>query len=255
MKKQTTMVLFAIALLLGVIALTGSVQAGVNATQYQGLIEEKQPVNTGSIKYVLKAVDEQWTKGTEYPTHVVGIWTTRSRYPGGVVNWTESWKRDIEIMYWQKDTRYLIDIHLNETGYVVGNVTLYRWGRETETIPDALANQSLAKLFPVVDKSTVITEAGYKKHINDNCEIDLGNIRFTGNVVHQEWIKGSTMNTNTLIYWDKYKKLGIILTLDSSGKVQNADFSVNGKRAVKEIPRTLANQSLNKLGCLPLAEP
>jgi len=30
------------------------------------------------------------------------------------------------------------------------------------------------------------------------------------------------------------------------------DFSVNGKRAVREIPRTLANQSLTKLGCTPL---
>jgi hypothetical protein len=254
------MVLFAIALLLGVIALTGSAQAGSaqagvkNVAQYQAMIEEKQPVNTGSITYVLTAVDEEWTKGTEYPKHVVGIWTTRSRYPGGVVNWTESWNRDLEIMYWQKDTKYLIDININETGYVQ-DVTFYRWSKETETIPDALANQSLAKLFPVVDKSTVISEAGYKKHINDNCEIDLGNIRFTGNVVHQEWIKGSTINTNTLIYWDKYKKLGIILTLDSSGKVQNADFSVNGKRAVKEIPRSLANQSLSKLGCPPLAEP
>ena len=239
------MVLFAIALLLGVIALTGSAQAGVNATQYKEMIEEKQPVNIHNIKYVLKVVDGQWCKGSEYPARKVGIWTTRPRYTG----------RPVEIMFWQKATSYLIDVDLNETGYVVGNVTLNRWGKENETIPNALANQSIAKLFPVVDKSTVISESGYKRHINDNCEIDLSNIRFTGNVVHQEWIKGSTMNTNTLIYWDKYKKLGVIVTLDSSGNVRTVDFSVNGKRAVKEIPRTLANQSLNKLGCPPLAEP
>ena len=245
MKKQSTMVLFAIALLLGVIALTGSVQsaqAGVNATEYKEMIEGKQPVNIHNITYVRNAVDEEWAKGSEYPARIVGIWTTRPGYIG----------RAVEIMYWQKDTKYLIDVNLNETGYVVGNVTLNRWGLEVAEIPYALANQSIAKLFPdlvtpVISKSDFISESEYKMLMNANCTIDLNNIRFMYNVVHGDWIKGSKMNTNTLIYWDKYKKLAIILTLDSNGDVRTVDFSVNGKRAVREIPWAPANQSLAKL--------
>jgi hypothetical protein len=242
MKKQNTMVLFAIALLLAVIALTGSVQAGVNATEYKEMIEEKQPVNIHNISYVLKAVDEEWVKGSEYPAHRVGIWTTRPRYIG----------RAVEIMYWQKATSYLIDVNLNKTGYVDGNVTLNQWGLEVAEIPYALANESIAELFPdlvttVINESGFISESEYKRLINANYTIDLNNIRFTGNAAHQEWIKGSTMNTNTLIYWDKYKKLAIILTLDSNGDVRTVDFRVNGKRAVSEIPWAPANQSLAKL--------
>lgn len=245
MKKQSTMVLFAIALLLGVIALTGSVQsaqAGVNAIEYKEMIEGKQPVNIHNITYVRNAVNEEWAKGSEYPARIVGIWTTRPGYIG----------RPVEIMYWQKATSYLIDVNLNETGYVVGNVTLNRWGLEVAEIPSALANQSIAKLFPdlvtpVISKSDFISESEYKMLMNANCTIGLKNIRFTGNAAHQEWIKGSTMNTNTLMYWDKYKKLAIILTLDSNGDVRTVDFSVNGKRAVREIPWAPANQSLAKL--------
>lgn len=245
MKKQSTMVLFAIALLLGVIALTGSVQsaqAGVNAIEYKEMIEGKQPVNIHNITYVRNAVNEEWAKGSEYPARIVGIWTTRPGYIG----------RPVEIIYWQKETKYLIGVNLNETGYVVGNVTLNRWGLEVAEIPSALANQSIAKLFPdlvtpVISKSDFISESEYKMLINANCMIDLNKIRFTRNVRHDEWASGSKMNTNILMYWDKYKKLAIILTLDSNGDVRTVDFSVNGKRAVREIPWAPANQSLAKL--------
>ena len=241
MKKQKVIVLFAIALLLGVVV--GGVQtvaAGMDVTTYTDAIE--QPIDVGKIRFVGNPVDGQWTKGTKFAG------------------------RPMEIMYWEKKTKYLIDIHLDDSGYIQ-TVSFRRWGNGIAEIPDALARQSLAKL-PAGSQPKQITEAVYKDMINDRGPIDTSKIQYVGNARHREWIIGSKPKAtnsigsgkpsggvigapiahgNTLIYWNKYTKWVITLKLDSEGYVNSVDFGLNGNRAVKVIPQSLAKESISKL--------
>jgi hypothetical protein len=169
MKKQKVIGLFAIALLLGVVVVVGGVQtvaAGMNVTTYTDKIA--QPIDVGKIQFVGNPVDGQWTKGTKF----AGL--------------------PMEIMYWEKKTKYLIDIHLNDSGYISGNVSFRRWGIGIAEIPDALASQSLAKL-PVTTPAMIplITKAVYKDMINDRGPIDTSKIQYVGNAKHKEWVIGS----------------------------------------------------------------
>jgi hypothetical protein len=89
-----------------------------------------------------------------------------------------------------------------------------------------------------------------------------------GNARHRDWVIGSKPKAtnsigsgkpsagvigaplahgNTLIYWNKYTKEVIILKLDSEGYVTFVDFGLNGNRAVKVIPPSLAEESISKL--------
>ena len=241
MKKHKVIVLFAIALLLGIVV--GGVQAipmeMVNVTTYTAEIE--QPIGVGKIQFVGNPVDGQWTKGTKF----AGL--------------------PMEIMYWEKGTKYLIDIHLNDSGYI-RTVSFRRWGNGIAKIPEALANQSLAKLPETTPKQ--ITEAVYKGMINDQGSVDTSKIQYVGNARHREWIIGSkpkatnavgsggpsagvigapVAHGNTLIYWNKYTKCVIILKLDSEGYVNFVDFGLNGNHNVKTIPPSLAKETISKL--------
>ncbi len=243
MKKQKVIVLFAIALLLGVVV--GGVQtvaAGMDVTTYKEKIVE--PIDVGKIRFISNAVDNNWVKGTKFAG------------------------QPMEIMYWEKATKYLISIDLNDSGYI-DDVSFHRWGNGVTNITDALATQSLAKL-PAGPQLELITEAVYKRMINGNISapIDTSKINYVGNAVHKEWVIGSKPKAtnsigsgkpsagvigapiahgNTLIYWDKYTKSVIILKLDSEGYVTFVDFGLNGNRAVKVIPPSLANESIDKL--------
>ena len=201
-----------------------------------------QPLDVGKIRFVGNPVDGEWSKGTKF----AGL--------------------PMEIMYWDKQTKYLIDIHLNDSGNV-DEVNFRRWGTGITEIPDALASQSLAKL-PVATGAVQITEAVYKDMINDLGPIDTSKIKFVGNARHNEWVIGSkpkATNTigrgtssgggigapvahgNTLIYWNKYTKWVIVLKLDSEGKVTFVDFGLNGRHSVKVIPTSLAEETISKL--------
>ena len=243
MKKQKVLVLFAIALLLGVVV--GGVQtvaAGMmDVTTYKEKIVE--PIDVGKIRFVSNAVDSNWVKGTKFAG------------------------QPMEIMYWEKATKYLIDIHLNESGNIQ-TVSFRRWGIGIAEIPDALASQSLAKL-PVGTTPVLITKAVYKDMINDIGPIDTSKIQYVGNAKHKEWVIGSKPKAtnsigssgpsaggvtgaplapgNTLIYWNKYTKWVITLKLDSEGKVIFVDFGLNGSHNVKTIPPSLANETISKL--------
>ena len=241
MKKQKVIVLFAIALLLAVVV--GGVQtvaAVMNVTTYTAAIAE--PIDVGKIQFVGNPVDGQWVKGTKFAGH------------------------PMEIMYWEKATKYLIDIHLNDSGYIQ-TVSFRRWGIGIAEIPDALASQALAKL-PVGSQPKLITRAVYKDRINDIGPIDTSKIKYVGNARHGEWVIGSkpkatnsigsgkpsagvigapVAHGNTLIYWNKYTKWVIILKLDSEGNVHFVDFGLNGNHAVKTIPPSLADETISKL--------
>ncbi|NAT10075.1 hypothetical protein C4E22_00715 [ANME-1 cluster archaeon AG-394-G06] len=241
MKKQKVIVLFAIALLLAVVI--GGVQtvaAVMDVTTYKNTIE--QPIDVGKIRFVSNAVDSNWVKGTKFAGH------------------------PMEIMYWEKKTKYLIDIHLNDSGYI-DDVCFRRWGNGITEIPYALASQSLAKL-PAGPQPELITEAVYKGMINDRGPVDTSKIKYVGNARHNEWVIGSkpkatnsigsgkpstgvvgapVAHGNTLIYWNKYTKWVIILKLDSEGKVNFVDFGLNGRHNVKVIPPSFANESIDKL--------
>ena len=244
MKKQKVIVLFAIALLLGVVV--GGVQtvaAGMmDVTTYKDNIT--QPIDVGKIRFVSNVVDGEWAKGTKFAG------------------------QPMEIMYWQKQTKYLIDIHLNDSGYIVGNVSFHRWGSGIAEIPDALANQSLAKLPAWSQREELITEAVYKDRINALGTVDTRRIKYVGNARHGEWTIGSKPKAtnsigsgkpsggvigvpiahgNTLIYWNKYTKWVIILKLDSEGKVTFVDFGLNGRHSVKVIPPSLYEATKSKL--------
>ena len=231
MKKQKVIVLFAIALLLGVVV--GGVQTvaaatNVTASAYKDNIT--QPIDVGKIRFVGNPVDGQWTKGTKFAGHTM------------------------EIMYWEKATKYLIDIHLNVdlngSGYIIGNVSFHRWGIGETEIPDALASQSLAKLPAWSQLEELITEAVYKDRINDRGLVNTSRIKYVGNARHRDWVIGSkpkVTNSNTLIYWDKYTKWVITLKLDSEGNVNFVDFGLNGNHNVKTIPPSLADETISKL--------
>ena len=241
MKKQKVLVLFAIALLLGVVV--GGVQtvaAGMNVSTYTAAIAE--PIDVSKIQFVGNPVDGEWTKGTKFAG------------------------RPMEIMYWEKGTKYLIDIHLNDAGYI-DVLSFRRWGNGIAEIPDALASQSLAKL-PAGSQSELITRAVYKGLINERGSVDTSKIQYVGNARHGEWVIGSkpkatnavgsggpsagvigapVAHGNTLIYWNKYTKCVIILKLDSEGYVNFVDFGLNGNHNVKTIPPSLANETISKL--------
>lgn len=246
MKKHKVLVLFAIALLVGVVV--GGVQtvaAGMmDVTTYKEKIVE--PIDVGKIRFVGNPVDGQWVRGTKFAG------------------------QPMEIMYWQKATKHLIDIHLNDSGYIIGNVSFHRWGIGITEIPDALASQSLAKLPETTPE--LITEAVYKRMISENISvkgpIDTSKIQYVGNARHKQWVIGSkpkatnavgsggpsagvidapVAHGNTLIYWDKYTKWVIILKLDSEGNVNFVDFAFNGNHNVKTISPSLANETISKL--------
>jgi len=243
MKKQKVLVLFAIALLLGVVV--GGVQtvaAVMDVTTYKEKIVE--PIDVGKIRFVSNAVDSNWVKGTKFAG------------------------QPMEIMYWEKATKYLIDIQLNDSGYIMGNVSFRRWGNGIAEIPDALASQSLAKL-PAGPQQKLITRAVYKDMINERGPVDTSKIQYVGNARHNEWVIGSkpkatnavgsggpsaggvigapVAHGNTLIYWNKYTKRVIILKLDSEGNVNFVDFGLNGNHNVKTIPPSLADETISKL--------
>jgi len=244
MKKQKVLVLFAIALLLGVVV--GGVQtvaAGMmDVTTYKEKIVE--PINVGKIQFISNAVDSNWVKGTKFAG------------------------QPMEIMYWEKETKYLIDIQLNDSGYIIGNVSFRRWGNGVTNITDALATQSLAKL-PAGSQPELITRAVYKDMINDQGPVDTSKIQYVGNARHNEWVIGSkpkatnavgsggpsaggvigapVVHGNTLIYWNKYTKCVIILKLGSDGYVNFVDFGLNGNHNVKTIPPSLADETISKL--------
>ena len=240
MKKQKVLVLFAIALLLGVVV--GGVQtvAAMNVTTYKDNIT--QPIDVGRIQFVGNPVDGQWAKGTKFAG------------------------RPMEIMYWEKGTKYLIDIHLNDSGYI-DVLSFRRWGNGIAEIPDALASQSLAKL-PAGSQLELITKAVYKNMINERGPVDTSKIQYVGNARHRAWVIGSkpkatnavgsggpsagvigapVAHGNTLIYWNKYTKCVIILKLDSEGNVNFVDFGLNGNHNVKTIPPSLADETISKL--------
>jgi hypothetical protein len=227
MKKQKVIVLFAIALLLGVVV--GGVQT----------------VAVTKIQFIGNPVNGQWTKGTKFAG------------------------QPMEIMYWQKATKHLIDIHLDDSGYIQ-SVSFHQWGYGVPNITDALASQSKAKLPGTTPE--LITEAVYKRMINENISvkgpIDTSKIQYVGSAKHKEWVIGSkpkATNTvgsakpsggiicapiahgNTLLYWNKYTKRVIILKLNSEGNVNFVDFGLNGNRAVKTIPPSLASETISKL--------
>lgn len=242
MKNQKVIVLFAIALLLAVVV--GGVQtvaAGMDVTTYKEKIAE--PIDVGKVQFVSNAVDSNWVKGTKF-----------ARSP-------------MEIMYWEKATKYLIDIHLNDSGYI-DDVSFRRWGSGITEIPYALANQSLAKLPAGSQLEELITEAVYKDMINDKGPIDTSKIQYVGNARHKQWVIGSKPKAtnsigsgkpsagvigapiahgNTLIYWNKYSKWVVTLKLDSEGYVNFVDFGLNGNHNVKTIPPSLAEESISKL--------
>lgn len=243
MKKQKVLVLFAIALLLGVVV--GGVQtvaAGMmDVTTYKEKIVE--PIDVGKIRFVSNAVDSNWVKGTKFAG------------------------QPMEIMYWEKATKYLVSIHVNESGYI-DDVSFRRWGNGIAEIPDALASQSLAKL-PAGPQQKLITRAVYKDMINERGPVDTSKIQYVGNARHNEWVIGSkpkatnavgsggpsaggvigapVAHGNTLIYWNKYTKRVIILKLDSEGNVNFVDFGLNGNHNVKTIPPSLADETISKL--------
>ena len=242
MKKQKVIVLFAIALLLAVVV--GGVQtvaAGMDVTTYKEKIVE--PIDVGKIRFISNAVDSNWVKGTKFAG------------------------QPMEIMYWEKATKYLISIHVNDSGYI-DDVSFRRWGIGVSNITDALASQSLAKLPAWSQLEELITEAVYKDRINDRGPVDTSKIQYVGNARHREWVIGSKPKAtnsigsggpstgvigvpiahgNTLIYWNKYTKRVIILKLDSEGYVNFVDFGLNGNHNVKTIPPSLANETISKL--------
>jgi hypothetical protein len=246
MKRQKVLVLFAIALLLGVVVggvqtVAAMVDGMMDKATYENAIAE--PIDVAKIQFIGNPVDGQWTKGTKFAG------------------------RPMEIMYWQKGTLYLIDIHLNDSG-CIDVVSFRRWGNEIAEIPTALASQSLAQL-PVGTTPELITRAVYKGMINDRGPIDTSKIQFVGNARHNAWVIGSKPTAtnaigsgkpsaggvtgapiahgNTLIYWNKYTKCVIILKLDSEGNVNSVDFGLNGSHNVKTISPSLANETISKL--------
>ena len=64
----------------------------INETAYQNSIT--QPVDVSKIRFVHNAVNEQWVKSSKWPEYAKML------------------------MYWQKDTKYLINLELNETEYM-----------------------------------------------------------------------------------------------------------------------------------------
>jgi hypothetical protein len=91
----------------------------VNETEYLNSIS--QPIDISKIRFVLNTVNEEWVKG--------------SKWPG----------RPMELMYWQKSAKYLIEIDIDENGYVT-HVGFRRWGKPVTKIPYDLAVRSLDKL-------------------------------------------------------------------------------------------------------------
>jgi hypothetical protein len=242
MKKQETMVLFAIALLVGVVALVGSAQA-MTVKEYNTSISQISPVDAGKVPFVLSAVDGQWVRGSK----CIGL------FP-------------MEIIYARKDNwsyKYVIHVYLDEAGYVT-NVSFSRWGAGIAAIPTDIAEDSLMKLHTVTPMGR-ITEELYMEKVNARGPIDLNQIQYAGAAVHREWVKGSspqasynmgtgawetnpaTKNAGTLIYYNKWTKWVILLELDGEGKVEFVDFSLNGRRAVDVIPQSVYDESMAKL--------
>ena len=92
----------------------------INATMYKNSIT--RPVDISKIRFVHNAVNEKWVKGSKWPI-------------------------PMELMYWQKSTKYLIEIDIDENGNVT-RVGFRRWGNPITEIPYDLAEQSLASLPP-----------------------------------------------------------------------------------------------------------
>jgi hypothetical protein len=92
----------------------------INETEYQNSIT--QPIDVSRIRFVHNAVNEKWVKGSKWPI-------------------------TMELMYWQKSTKYLIEIDIDENGNVT-RVGFRRWGSPITEIPYDLAARSLASLPP-----------------------------------------------------------------------------------------------------------
>jgi len=90
----------------------------INETMYNNSIT--QPIDISKIRFVQNAVNEKWVKGTKWPI-------------------------PMELMYWQKSTKYLIEIDTDGNGNVT-RVGFRRWGNPITEIPYDLAEQSLASL-------------------------------------------------------------------------------------------------------------
>jgi hypothetical protein len=92
----------------------------ITETKYQKCIT--RPIGVSRIRFVQNAVNEKWVKGSKWPI-------------------------PMELMYWQKSTKYLIEIDIDENGNVT-RVGFRRWGSPVTEIPYDLAEQSLANLPP-----------------------------------------------------------------------------------------------------------
>lgn len=92
----------------------------INETEYKNSIT--QPIDISKIRFVQNAVNEKWVKGSKWPI-------------------------PMELMYWQKSTKYLIEIDIDGNGNVT-RVGFRRWGNPITEIPYDLAEQSLASLPP-----------------------------------------------------------------------------------------------------------
>jgi PKD repeat protein len=92
----------------------------VNETEYNNSIT--QPIDVSRIRFVHNAVNEKWVKGSKWPI-------------------------TMELMYWQKCTKYLIELDIDGNGNVT-RVGFRRWGSPITEIPYDLAEQSLANLPP-----------------------------------------------------------------------------------------------------------
>ncbi len=216
-----------------------TVAAVTDVTAYKDNITE--PIDVTKIQFIGNPVNGQWAKGTKFAG------------------------QPMEIMYWQKATKHLIDIHLNGSGYIQ-SVSFHQWGSGVPNITDALASQSKAKLPGTTPE--LITEAVYKRMINENGSINTSKIQYVGSARHKEWVIGSKPKAtnavgsakpsggiicapiahgNTLLYWNKYTKRVIILKLNSEGNVNFVDFGLNGNHNVKTIPPSLANETISKL--------
>jgi hypothetical protein len=121
----------------------GSVRSSefkINVNESEYLNSITWPIDISKIRFVHNAVNEQWVKSSKWPEHAKML------------------------MYWQKDTRYLINLELNETGHVQ-HVEFSRYGNETITdIPFKLAAQSIRIIIPYPPPSTFFVtgdEGGY----------------------------------------------------------------------------------------------
>jgi hypothetical protein len=92
----------------------------INETMYKNSITQR--IDASKIRFIHNAVNEEWAKGSKWPI-------------------------PMELMYWQKKTKYLIEVYIDGAGNVTGSA-FRRWGSPITEIPYELAEQSLASLPP-----------------------------------------------------------------------------------------------------------